>query len=102
VTSLAPFSGASTAAVLGSGVAAIVVGLRRRGTASPPAGRTGIGVWVALAGALAALQLVSYFSHPRAAHPTLSVIANAVLDPDPVRAVAFALWLAAAARWAAR
>jgi hypothetical protein len=45
--------------------------------------------------ALAAWELAAYLQHPRAAHPTLSSLANLVFDGHAVRAAAFALWMAA-------
>jgi hypothetical protein len=101
VTSLRPFSGVATAVVLGSGVIAIIVGLRARHPRHRYL-RRGAGVWAALFLALVTVQLVAYVQHPRSEHPTLSVIVNAALDPHPVRAVAFVAWLALGAWVAAR
>ena len=101
VTSLRPFSGATTAAVLGSGVIAIIVGLQAR---HPRHGylRRGAGVWAALVLALLIVELTTYLQHPRSEHPTLSVIVNAALDSHPIRAVAFVAWLAIGVWVAAR
>lgn len=99
VTGLEPFSTVSAGAVVGSGVIAMMV--RRR--AAPPAttvSPVGALLWVTVLAALAGWQLASYLQHPRSQYPTLSSLANAVLDPRPVRAVAFVAWLVAAARLA--
>ncbi len=46
--------------------------------------------------ALGALwQLAAYLQHPGEAHPTLSSLANALLDSHPARAAAFVLWIIA-------
>ena len=97
--SLRPFSGAATAAILGSGVVAIVFGLRSR-RPSQPVQRRGVGVWAVLTLALAGLQLAAYLQHPRSQHPTLSVVVNAALEPHPMRAASFVAWFALGV-WAA-
>lgn len=92
-----PFSATATAAVVLAGFAAMAWGaLRRR------AGRTHVDApravaWAAVALAAGAWQLAAYLQHPREEHPTLSSLANALLDSQPARAVAFTLWLVAAA-----
>jgi uncharacterized membrane protein YccC len=101
VTSLRPFSGVATAVVLGSGVIAIIVGLRARHPRHRYL-RRGAGVWAALVLALLAVELTTYLQHPRSEHPTLSVIVNAALDPHPIRAVAFVAWSALGVWVAAR
>ena len=102
VTTLRPFSAGATVAVVGSGIVAILFGLRARDPRRRCRLRRGIGVWVFLVLALAGLQLAAYVQHPRSEHPTLSVITNAALEPDPIRAVAFVAWLAFGAWVAAR
>ena len=102
VTGLAPFSAGATVAVVGAGLAAALVGHRRRPRAAtarvPPAG---LAVWAVLVAALAAWQLVAYFGAPRSEHPTLSSLTNAALDGRLARSAAFAAWLAGAA-WLGR
>ena len=101
-TGLAPFSGASTAAVLGAGSAAVALGARRRRRGHPDRVPTGgVIVWALLLGALALWQLGAFLARPRHEHPTLSALANDALDARPARAIAFAAWLAGAA-WLAR
>jgi len=102
-TALPPFTGTSTAAVVGAGLGAMAVGLRfnrRREVARPPA--ADIATWALLAGALAVWQLAAYLQHPRSQHPTLSSLANAALDSHPVRALAFVAWILGAAFLARR
>jgi hypothetical protein len=41
-----------------------------------------------------AWELSSFLQHPRAAHPTLSSLANDVLRHHPARAAAMVVWLA--------
>ena len=95
---LAPFSGRATAAVVLGGAAAVAVGAReRRRRRSPRAGdMAGIATWAALAAIAGAWQLAAYLQHPRADHPTLSSLANEVLDSHLARALAFVMWIAAA------
>ena len=101
VTGLRPFSLLATAAVVGAGLgAALLAGTRRRPDVEPVAPAGAI-VWAVLVVGLAAWQLAAFVQAPRADHPTLSSIANATLETRPVRAVAFAAWLAGAA-WLSR
>ncbi len=55
----------------------------------------GIATWAALAATAGAWQLAAYLQHPRADHPTLSSLANEVLDSHLARAAAFVVWIAA-------
>ena len=103
-TGLPPFSGAATLAVVGAGALMMVVGTARppeRATRAQRAVPAMTVSWVVLALALGAWQLQAYLRHPRADHPTLSSLTNAVLDTHTGRTVAFAAWLAAAYRLAA-
>jgi hypothetical protein len=103
VTSLRPFSGPATAAVVGGGLAAMVLG-RQFLPPRPPAGPVAfadLARWGLAVGALVVWQLIAWASEPRSDHPTLSSLANAALDPRPVRAVAVVAWLVGAA-WLGR
>jgi hypothetical protein len=101
---LAPFSGRATAAVVLGGAAAMAVGVRQRRRARSPSAHdmAGVATWAALAAAAGAWQLAAYLQHPRADHPTVSSIADAALDSHLARAVAFVVWIAAAAGLARR
>jgi hypothetical protein len=102
VTGLPPFSTAATVAVVGSGaLVATGSGLRRRVACDDVVTPKPATAWCALAVAVAAWQINALVRHPRAEHPTLSSLANVVLEPRPVRMVAFMGWLAGAA-WLAR
>jgi hypothetical protein len=98
-TGLAAFSVPALAAVLGAGAAAAAWGIRRparrrlRMTLSP--GQRVVGA-LAIATALG-WELTAFLQRPREEHPTLSVFANRLLDPHPVRAAAFVAWLAVTA-----
>jgi hypothetical protein len=100
---LAPFSAQATAAVVLAGVAAMAVGQRqRRPRRSPADGDVSrIAPWAVLAAVAGAWQLAAYLQHPRADHPTVSSLANELLDSHPARAAAFLVWIAAA-WWLAR
>lgn len=103
VTGLAPFSTAATVAVVGSG-AMVAIGSRSGGgrvTGDDVVTQRDAAIWGTLAVALAAWQVGALVQHPRVEHPTLSALANAVLDPRPVRTVAFVGWLAGMV-WLAR
>lgn len=95
---LAPFSTGATVAVVGAGVAAMVVRRRPTEVGTKP----GVGAWVVLAGVAAAWQLASFLQSPRDDHPTISSITNGLLDSQPARAAAFVLWLLAARALARR
>lgn len=99
--SLQPFSGVATVAVVAGGCIAMVAGaITGRSPAHPAAalGMRDVAPWAAMVGAVAGWQLAAYLQEPRDDHPTLSSLANAVLDPSPARALACALWLVGA--WA--
>lgn len=88
---LRPFTAPVLLVVAATGVAAIVVGTRRR---RPPTSHPdGAVVWVVLLALLAAWELAAYVQAPRADHPTLSSLANEVLDWRPLRALAFLGWV---------
>lgn len=95
VVSLQPFSGKATAAVLVSGVSASAVGRARRRPGRRWGSTTAVGPWAGLAVLAVALELLAWVQHPRADHPTLSSLTNAMLDSQPARAAAFVLWLLA-------
>jgi hypothetical protein len=101
-TGLAPFAATTTVAVVGAGVVAMTVGAREHCRAVPPLSTSDAVVWTVLLGTLAAWQLAAYFQQPRSQHPTLSSLANTVLDTHPARTVAFVAWLAGAACLARR
>ena len=88
--------------MLAAGAVGVVAGIltRRPARAAPPV--PGWGLWAVLAVTAMLWQLAAYVQHPRADHPTLSSLANALLSSQPARAAAFALWLLAAVHLARR
>ncbi|HEY6416140.1 MAG TPA: hypothetical protein VIX41_07885 [Acidimicrobiales bacterium] len=100
---LAPFSARATAAVVLAGAAAMAVGRWQRRPRRSPADVdvSRIAPWAGLAAAAGAWQLAAYVQHPRADHPTVSSLANELLDSHPARAAGFLVWIAAA-WWLAR
>ena len=100
---LAAFSAQATAAVVLAGVAAMAVGQRQRRPMRAPAEGdvSRIAPWAGLAAVAGAWQLAAYLQHPRADHPTVSSLANELLDSHPARAAAFLVWIVAA-WWLAR
>jgi hypothetical protein len=102
VTDLRPFTVSSTVAVVGAGVAAMAAG-RRRGP--HPVARVDVGdvlPWLVLVAVLAAWQSMAFVQHPRSEHPTLSSLANALLDTHATRVLGFLAWLVGGARLARR
>jgi hypothetical protein len=99
---LGAFSAAATVAVVGAGAVAMVAGSRARRRGRPTGGVGRVLPWFALAGLLAAVQLIAYAQQPRDEHPTLSSLTNAALDSHAARAAAFVAWLAAAVELARR
>jgi hypothetical protein len=97
VVGLEPFSSGATVAVVVAGVAAAAVGWATapRRQAPREAGRGSVVGWVVLAGAIGVWQLAAYLQSPRAQHPTLSSLANALLSTQVARCAALLLWLAA-------
>lgn len=102
---LRPFTRASLAATMLGGVVSMAAGLRAlpaRGGPREGTARAGHAAWAALFLLLALWEFVFFLQHPRADHPTLSALANALLAERPARALAFAVWLVLGARLARR
>ena len=92
---LRPFTWPAFVAVGVAGVVAIVVGTRRRRPSESRSDYPGsVLPWAVLCAFLAAWELTAYFQQPRADHPTLSSLADQVLDWRPAQALAFLAWLA--------
>lgn len=93
--SLPAFSATATTVVLLAGGAAVVWGAgkdrRRRPEVEP---RRAV-PWALLAVVGGLWELAAYLQHPRDEHPTLSSLANALLDSHPARSAALVLWLVA-------
>ncbi len=92
---LRPFTWPALVSVGIAGVAAITVGSRLRHPSEPgaPDGRRALS-WAIVFALLAGWELAAYVQSPRADHPTLSVLADQLLDWRPARAVAFLAWMA--------
>jgi len=101
-TGLRPFSGGAALAVVGAGIVAMAIGQAVLAPVEHRPAQGAIVGWLALLAALAVWQLIAYVSQPRFEHPTLSSLANSVLDSHPARAVAFVAWLVAGAGVARR
>jgi hypothetical protein len=100
---LRPFTRPVLVAVVLGWLAAIAFGSRRRSSAGSPAfDAHAILPWAVLVLMLAGWELAAYVQQPRADHPTLSSLANEVLDWRPARALAFLAWLAVGADLARR
>lgn len=95
---LRPFTLAEEVLVAIPALLALVVAMRTSGTMptdSPDAPSRGSrAIWLGLVVVAVGWELNAYFSSPRSAHPTLSVMADNVMSVRPGRALVFALWLA--------
>ena len=93
-TGLRPFTWPSLLAVVTAGLLAILLGTRWRKVSEARRDvLPGVWMWGLLCGLLAAWELAAYLQQPRAEHPTLSSLADQVLDGHPLRALAFLVWL---------
>ncbi|MDQ4098906.1 MAG: hypothetical protein M3121_00205 [Chloroflexota bacterium] len=93
VVSLPSFSALATGAVLVAGLGGVIAGSARRRPKPRQAPISAAAPWLILAVAASAWELQAYLRQPRYEHPTLSSLANALLDSHPARAAAFVLWL---------
>lgn len=91
---LRPFTSLMYAVVAASiaGVGALAW-RNRDGRVRPRIVRRDAAAWVILLGLLAVVETEAYLSSPRAEHPTLSSMVDAVMDSHPGRTAVFALWL---------
>jgi hypothetical protein len=101
-TALPAFSARAALAVVGAGVVAMGLGTMHRRPSCGAIERRGLAVWLVLAVALAAWQLAAFVQAPRSTHPTVSSIANVVLETQPAQAIACAGWLLVAIKLAER
>ena len=92
---LRPFTWPALVSVAIAGIVAITLGTRHRRPSKSRAhdGRRAL-TWVILCALLAGWELAAYVQSPRADHPTLSVLADQLLDWRPARALAFLAWMA--------
>ena len=99
VTAQPPFSTSGTIGVLVAGVALIVVAtIHRRRSPRPapmvhPDARVGMVVWGVIFTLLLAWELITLFSHPRDAHPTISSILDPVQSDHLLRWLLYGGWL---------
>ena len=82
-------------AVAGAGLVTVAAASwQRRRCPREPVRRGRTAPWVVVLGALSGWELLAFSLSPRSRHPTLSSIADAVLRPRPLEALAFLAWLA--------
>jgi hypothetical protein len=101
VTAQAPFSTSGTVGVLVAGAALILLARVQRGH-TPPSTESGDGtddherlwIWAVVFGLLVVWELITLFSHPRDAHPTISSIVDPLQAEHAVRWLLFGGWLA--------
>jgi hypothetical protein len=92
-----PLTDPAAVAVLLPGLALFAYGARRTPSRSVRTTRATAAVWLALGVALCAWELVAFAWGNDAAHPTLSLAADPVLDTYPGRLAGYLLWLSAGA-----
>lgn len=96
-TSLAPFGWSATGAVVAVGLILIVIArLVRRPrprTSDPRVTPRNVAVWIAIAIALCAWELLALFSHPRASYPTISSLIDPLQRVHVIRWLLFCAWL---------
>lgn len=100
--SLPAFSTTATTAVLLAGAAAVVWGAGKDRRRRPDVELRRAAPWALLAVVGGLWQLAAYLQHPRDEHPTLSSLANALLDSHPARSAALVLWIVAASELSRR
>jgi hypothetical protein len=88
-----PLTDPAAVAVLLPGLALFAYGARRTPTTTVRAGRATVVAWLALCLVFLAWELVAYRWGNDAAHPTLSLLADPVLDTYPGRLAGYLLWL---------
>lgn len=99
VTAQPPFSAAGTIGILVAGGALIALARHWRGRAAPSASdeqepTEGLWVWAAILLAILVWELITFVSHPREMHPTISSITDALQAEHVVRWLLFGGWLA--------
>ena len=100
---LRPFTWPALVAVGIAGAGTIVLGTRRRRPIEPRShDAKGVLVWAIVCALLVGWELAAYLQHPRADHPTLSALADRVIDWQPARALAFLAWIALGAELSRR
>ena len=93
----APLTWPAAVTVLAPGLLLFAYGTRRRPARTVRTTRATAVTWLALGAALLAWELVAYRWGNDAAHPTLSLLLDPVLDTYPGRLAGYLLWLAAGA-----
>jgi hypothetical protein len=100
VTAQAPFSAAGTIGVLAAGVAVMVLARVWRRRVAPAVDgddaepNDGMWIWAAILLAVLVWELITFVSHPRDAHPTISSITDAWQAEHVIRWLFFGGWLA--------
>jgi hypothetical protein len=102
-TDLRPFTLPLVAALLSAALVAVALGANLLPARAPrPGCPRRLHVWAALSAALALWELGAFLQHPRAEHPTLSSLANTLLQTHSARALGLLTWLGAGTRLARR
>jgi anti-sigma factor RsiW len=87
-----PLTGPALAAVLVAGVPLCWYGVRRSPRRAQPVGRHSVGVWLGVGGLAGVLELAIWLGPDDRAHPTLSTLADPLLQNYPGRVLGYLLW----------
>jgi hypothetical protein len=87
-----PLTSSASVAVLVAAVPLCWFGVRRPPRRAPPVGRRSVGVWFGIGGLAGALELAIWLGPDDHAHPTLSTLADPLLQTYPGRVLGYLLW----------
>jgi hypothetical protein len=90
-----PLTDAALGAVLVAGVPLFSVGVLRRPRRAKPVSGASAAVWLGVGGLAGALELVVFLGPDDAAHPTLSLLADPLLNTYPGRVLGYVVWIVA-------
>jgi hypothetical protein len=97
VTAQPPFSASGTIGVLAAGLVLIAAGRswrhNRASDAAAASEERWPWIWLVVVGLIVAWELISFVSHPREAHPTVSSMTDSLQAEHAVRWLFFGGWL---------
>jgi len=88
-----PLTGPALAAVLVAGVPLCWLGVRHPPRHAPPVGGRSAAVWLGLLALGVAVELGLWLGPDDLAHPTLSTLADPILNTYPGRVLGYSLWV---------
>jgi hypothetical protein len=88
-----PLTNPALVAVLVVGVPLAWIGIRRRPRREAAAGRRSAALWLGIGGLAAVFELAVWLGPDDVAHPTLSTLADPVLNTYPGRVAGYVVWI---------